>query len=223
QARVLRIDEDHLAILADAQLVDIQVADRLGVARDIALVELVMDHLVRAQHILEAPQLEQAPEIETLRIAHDTHGTREEALEEGHPALLVAADEVKTARLVGRNGQGQLVAGQPAGQSTRTAFLHRRLRRVDDLLLVRRFGRISERRVGRALWNRCGRRSLAAYCRQACRSATPVAGLREAGIRCFAFSSHAVLHLSIGSYFNDGSGVVIQECALDTYGIVTAP
>ena len=136
QAGVLRVDEDHLAVLADAEFVDVQVADGLGVARDIALVELAVDDLVRAQHVLEAPQLVKATQVDALRIADHAHGALEDALEERHPPLFVAADQVDPAGLVGGDRQRHPVLGQPAGQAARAGFLDLELGDVDRRLLA---------------------------------------------------------------------------------------
>src|SRR5207342_3031531 len=122
QARVLGVDEHHLAVAADAELVDVQVADRLRIARHVAAVELSVDDLIGAQDVLEPPQLVQATEIDSLRVADNAHRALEDALEEGHASLLVAAHQVHASGLVGRNGKRNAIAGEPAGEPARAGL-----------------------------------------------------------------------------------------------------
>src|SRR5690606_12464711 len=124
QAGVLGVDEHDLAVRADAELVDVEVADGLRVARHVALVVLAVDHLVRAQHVLEAPQLVQPAQVDPLGVADHAHRALEDALEERDPALLVAADQVYAAALVGGDRQRHAVAGQPGRQPARAALVH---------------------------------------------------------------------------------------------------
>jgi hypothetical protein len=105
EAGILGVDEHHLAIAADAKLMDVEIANGLGVARHIALVELTMDDLVRTQDVLEPPQLVQAPEIDALGITNNPHRALEDALEERDASLLVAADQIDAPGLVRRNRQ----------------------------------------------------------------------------------------------------------------------
>src|SRR5690606_36149639 len=123
QAGVLGVDENDPAVVADPKLMDVEIADGLGVARHVALVEAAMDGLVRPQHVLEAPDLVQAAQVDALGIADHAHGALEDAFEEGHPALLVAADQVDAPGLVGGDGQGDPVHAQPARQAARAGLL----------------------------------------------------------------------------------------------------
>src|SRR5690606_16307284 len=89
EAGILGVDEHHLAVAADSEFVDVEVADGLRVPRHVALVEAPVDHLVWPQHVLEAPQLVQAAQVDALGVADDAHGALEDPLEEGDAALAI--------------------------------------------------------------------------------------------------------------------------------------
>src|SRR5690606_9667444 len=138
QAGILGVDEHHPAIIADAEFVDVEIADGLGVARHIAAVETAVRQLVRPQHVLEAPDLVEATQVDALGVADHAHGALEDAFEEGHPALLVAADQVDAPGLVGGDGQGHAVHAQPSGQAARAALLDVELGQVLGCLRLAR-------------------------------------------------------------------------------------
>ena len=142
------VDEDHPAGPVDAELVDVDVAGGLGVARHVEPVEILVGPLVRGEHVLEPPDLEQRADIEPRRGRVDAHRAHVILLVEGDLAARQQADQEQLAGLVGGEGEAAAVARQPVAEAARDA----------DLGLVG--GRLRRLRRGLRLLDRDARRGL---------------------------------------------------------------
>ena len=72
-AAVGGVDENHLAVVADAQFVDVDVACRLHVARHVKLVVLIVGDLARRQRVLEPDDLRERAEVDAVFVTDDAH------------------------------------------------------------------------------------------------------------------------------------------------------
>ena len=129
KTREQRVDEHDAPVAHDADVVDVEVARGVGDARDEVAVGRIR-RLVGTEHVLEAPDLEQRGDDEPLRVGPQPHGARKVALVEGDALLRVDADEIEPARLVGGEGEADVVAQEPVGEAARAGD-------VDGLRLLR--------------------------------------------------------------------------------------
>ncbi len=141
-----RVDEHDAPVAHHADVVDVEVAGGVGDARHVVAVRGV-GRLVGAEDVLEAPDLEQGGDDETLRIGPQPHGAREIALVEGDALLRVDADEIEPAGLIGGEGEADVIAQEPVGEPARAGDVdglglrgRRGLRRLGGLWCRRRFG-----------------------------------------------------------------------------------
>ena len=100
-------------------LVDVDVAERLRVARHEEGVERLVGGLAGAEDILQPPQLELAGEVEPAGAVSEAHGALEILLVDRHGAVGLRADEEQLAGLVGGEGEAHAVARQPAREPAR--------------------------------------------------------------------------------------------------------
>ena len=88
--------------LANAELMDVERAGELRVARHIAFVEHRVGQLAFAQDVFEPPDLVQPAHVQALAVADDAHRALVNAFVERQPAGLVGAEQVQPPALVAR-------------------------------------------------------------------------------------------------------------------------
>ena len=126
QAAEARVDEDDPAAGLDGDVVDVEVAGGVADARDVEPIAALVE-LARPQDVLEAPELVERTHPQRLAVAPQAHAAVEGALEDRQRAVRAAAEEEQLADLVGREGQADVVVGQPAREVARTRHLDPRL------------------------------------------------------------------------------------------------
>ena len=116
QAAVAGVDEDDIAISPDTELVNIDIAGRLHVARNINPVMHLVGALVGAKDIFHPDDLCQGAEIDAIGIADHTHRLRIYGLMQGQLAVRTVADQVEPSGLIGGKADREICAGQKSGQ-----------------------------------------------------------------------------------------------------------
>ena len=125
QAGIFGVDEHDAVVAVDGDLVDVEVAGGLGIARHIEPVELLVGHLARAKHILQAPDLRDRRHVNALLVDAQPHGPDEIALVHGQPAVGQDADQHQLSGLIGGQGEADAVDRQPIDQTARGADIGR--------------------------------------------------------------------------------------------------
>ncbi len=123
QAGELGVDEDDAVIRVDGDLVPVEVAGVLGVAREVERVEMLVGELARPEHVLKPPDADIRHEKDALGVGVDAHGARKVALVERNPAVLHHADEEELPGLVGGEGERSVARAEPIGEAARRGDL----------------------------------------------------------------------------------------------------
>ena len=80
EAGIFGVDEHDAVVAINGDLVDVEVAGGLGIARHKKPVELLVGHLARAKHVLQAPDLRDRRHVNALLVDAQPHGPDEIAL-----------------------------------------------------------------------------------------------------------------------------------------------
>ena len=118
---IFGIDEDDVSALADGNLVDVEVAGGLRVARHVEPVELLVGHLTLREHVLQTPDLGDGREVDALGVGAEAHGAHEVALIDRQASSRQSADQHQLSGLIGGERQADAVRGEPVDKTTRGA------------------------------------------------------------------------------------------------------
>jgi hypothetical protein len=122
EAGIFGVDEDQPVVGIDRELMGVNVARRIGHARNIeALVvqRLLVGELPWSQHILQAPNLGDGGEMDVLRRCREPHGAHEVPLEHREPAVMQGPDQHELAGLVRGEREAQAIGGEEIDETAR--------------------------------------------------------------------------------------------------------
>jgi hypothetical protein len=112
------VDERHLPVGADREVVHVEVAGGPGELRHVEPV-VALVRLAGRERVVEAPELPEGREVELAAVRGQAHGAVEAALEQGQPPVRLQAEQEQLAGLVGGAGERQALLGQPGGELAR--------------------------------------------------------------------------------------------------------
>ena len=125
EAAVRGVDEDDAAALVDRDVVDVEVAGGVRLARHVEAVEAVVQ-LARRERVVELPELPARAQQQPVRRGVQAHRPVEVALEDREPAALLHADQEQAVRLIGREREARAGLGEPGQEVPRDADLEGR-------------------------------------------------------------------------------------------------
>jgi hypothetical protein len=125
ETREAGVDEHHAPGAVDGELVDVEIAGDLAVARHVQPVEMLVGALGAHQDVFQAPDLVDRRHIDPIAVAPQPHGAGEIALMHRETAIGQHADEEQLAGLIRGERQADAVHQQPVDQPARAADVGR--------------------------------------------------------------------------------------------------